>query len=112
MGMHCLYQLIPVLTFECTMTLRILKLTVFSVESVFEKLSALTGTSFTCSQCSLIAEWGGAVKGRPVRLEIPLCSAVLKQRVWEVDPTYVVPHKERLNLYTTEEREHKRSLSY
>ena len=43
----------------------ILKLTVFLVESVIEKLSALT-----CSQCSLIAEWGGAVKGRPVRQEI------------------------------------------
>ena len=51
------------------------------------------------------------VKGCPVRQEIPLCSAVLKQRVREVEPTYVVPHKEQLNLYTTGEREHKRSLS-
>ena len=44
---------------------RILKLTVFWVESKIEKLSALTGTLWlrTCSQCSLIAEWGGAVKG-------------------------------------------------
>ena len=49
----------------------------FWVESIIEKLSALTGTSCTCSQCSLIAEWGGAVKGRPVRQEMPLCSAVL-----------------------------------
>ena len=90
---------------------RILKLTVFWVESKIEKFSVLTGTLCTCSQCSLIAEWGGAVKGRPVRQEIPLCSAVLKQRVREVDPTYVVPHKEQLNLYTTDEREHKGSLS-
>ena len=90
---------------------RILKLTVFWVEFVIEKLSSLTGTSCTCSQCSLIAEWGGAVKGRPVRLEIPLCSAVLKQIVRDVDPTHVVPHKEQLNLYTTDEREHKGSLS-
>ena len=72
-------------------------------------MSFLTGTSCTCSQCSLIAEWGGAVKGRPVRQEIPLCSAVLKHRVREVDPTYVVPHKEQLNLYTTDEREHQLS---
>ena len=60
MGMHCLYHLIPVLNFECTMT-TILKLTVFWVESIIEKLSALTGTLCTCSQCSLITEWGGAV---------------------------------------------------
>ena len=91
---------------------RILKLTVFWVESKIEKISALTGTLCTCSQCSLIAEWGGAVKGRPVRQEIPLCSAVLKQRVREVDQTYVVPHKEQLNLYTTDEREHKRELVF
>ena len=103
MGMHCLYHLIPVLTFECTMTLGFSNLRCFGVESKIEKLSALTGTSCTCSQCSLIVEWGGAVKGRPVRQEIPLRSAVLKQRVREVDPTYVVPHKEQLNLYTTDE---------
>ena len=40
------------------------------------------------------------LKGRPVRQEIPLCSAVLKHRVREVDPTYVVPHKEQLSLYS------------
>ena len=86
---------------------RIFKLTVFWVESIIEKFSALTGTSCTCSQCSLIAEWGGAVKGRPVRQEMPLCSAVLKQRVREVDPTYVVPHKEQFNLSTRDDENRK-----
>ena len=52
-----------------------------------------------------------AVKGRLVLVEVFLCSVVLRLRVREVDPTCVVPHNEQLNLYTTDERNHKGSLS-
>ena len=75
-----------------------LELTGLLEESKIVKSSDLTGASCTSSAWSLTAEWGGTANRRPVRLEIPLCSAVLIQSVRGVESTYIASHKEQLNL--------------
>ena len=61
--------------------------------------------------CCLILEWGGTVKGDPVTMLLPACSATVVCRVRIVEPTYSDAQRAQLNLYTREDRIANRSLS-
>ena len=55
-----------------------------------------------CSrECSLMAENDGLARGRPVLVDLPLCSSMRSRNQREVDPTYLAWQLGQVNKYTT-----------